>query len=188
MLLAQGAGGLALVSSVAGYSGLPHALVYGPTKAALINLAETLYLDLQPLGLGVSVVHPGFVQTPLTAQNQFTVLNRIIPTDPTRAIGMNGTIISQLQTGAGLVSGGNVWFYSPGGILLGNGAQFNVGSLLLTTSNVTSAGDGSDEQKAEAFKHTLHAIRRRLDLLVNLPDEKLDAMVLAQTAKDLSRA
>ena len=33
-----------------------------------------------------------------------------------------------------------------------------------------SAGDGSDEQKAEAFKHTLHAIRRRLDLLVNLPD------------------
>ena len=51
-----------------------------------------------------------------TIQNQFTVLNRIIPTDPSRAIAMNGTIISQLQTGAGLVQGGNVWFYSPGGI------------------------------------------------------------------------
>ncbi|MDT7520193.1 arsenate reductase ArsC [Rhodoferax sp. TBRC 17660] len=51
-----------------------------------------------------------------------------------------------------------------------------------------SAGDGSDEQKAEAFKHTLHAIRRRLDLLVNLPEEKLDAMVLQRTAKELAAA
>ncbi len=51
-----------------------------------------------------------------------------------------------------------------------------------------SAGDGSDEQKAEAFKHTLHAIRRRLDLLVNLPEEKLDAMVLQRTAKELATA
>ena len=51
-----------------------------------------------------------------------------------------------------------------------------------------SAGDGSDEQKAEAFKHTLHAIRRRLDLLVNLPANKLEAMTLQQTAKDLAKA
>ncbi len=51
-----------------------------------------------------------------------------------------------------------------------------------------SAGDGSDEQKAEAFKHTLYAIRRRLDLLVNLPEEKLDAMVLQRTAKELATA
>jgi protein-tyrosine-phosphatase len=51
-----------------------------------------------------------------------------------------------------------------------------------------SAGDGSDEQKAEAFKHTLHAIRRRLDLLVNLPADKLEAMTLQQTAKDLATA
>ena len=51
-----------------------------------------------------------------------------------------------------------------------------------------SAGDGSDAQKAEAFKATLHAIRRRLDLLVNLPDAKLQAMVLQDTALALSKA
>jgi NAD(P)-dependent dehydrogenase (short-subunit alcohol dehydrogenase family) len=64
-------GHLSLVSSVAGYRGLPKSLAYGPTKAALINLAETLHLDLSPLGLGVSVVNPGFVETPLTAGNDF---------------------------------------------------------------------------------------------------------------------
>ena len=70
-LLAQGSGGLALVSSVAGYRGLPKSLAYGPTKAAMINLAETLWLDLHPRGIGVWLVSPGFVDTPLTAQNEF---------------------------------------------------------------------------------------------------------------------
>ena len=51
-----------------------------------------------------------------------------------------------------------------------------------------SAGDGSNAEKAEAFKNTLHAIRRRLDLLVNLPEEKLDAMVFQRTAKELATA
>jgi short-subunit dehydrogenase len=82
-LLAQartGQGGhLSLVSSVAGYRGLPKSLAYGPTKAALIHLAQTLYLDLHPLGLGVSVVNPGFVQTPLTAQNEFHMPALITP-------------------------------------------------------------------------------------------------------------
>ncbi|MBC7621563.1 MAG: arsenate reductase ArsC [Candidatus Saccharibacteria bacterium] len=49
-----------------------------------------------------------------------------------------------------------------------------------------SAGDGTDAEKAEAFKATLHAIRRRLDLLVNLPTDKLEAMAIGQSAKDLS--
>ncbi len=67
----QRSGGLALVSSVAGYRGLPKALAYGPGKAGLINLAETLYIDLHPLGVGVWLIDPGFVATPLTAQNTF---------------------------------------------------------------------------------------------------------------------
>ena len=51
-----------------------------------------------------------------------------------------------------------------------------------------SAGDGTDAEKAEAFKNTLHAIRLRLDLLVNLPADKLGAMVIQQTAKELAKA
>ena len=70
-LLAQGNGAIGLVSSVAGFRGLPKALVYGASKAALINFAETLYLDLRPRGLGVYLINPGFVKTPLTDRNEF---------------------------------------------------------------------------------------------------------------------
>lgn len=70
-LLKQGSGALAFVSSVAGYRGLPKAAAYGPTKAALINFAETLYLDLAPRGLSVYLINPGFVATPMTAANDF---------------------------------------------------------------------------------------------------------------------
>jgi short-subunit dehydrogenase len=65
------AGHLSLISSIAGYRGLPQALSYGPTKAALSHLAEILYLDLRGLGIGVSAIHPGFVDTPLTQKNRF---------------------------------------------------------------------------------------------------------------------
>jgi NAD(P)-dependent dehydrogenase (short-subunit alcohol dehydrogenase family) len=64
-------GHLSWIASVAGYRGLPKAAAYGPTKAALINLAETLKLELEPDGVLVSVINPGFVKTPLTQQNDF---------------------------------------------------------------------------------------------------------------------
>jgi short-subunit dehydrogenase len=56
---------------VAGYRGLPNSLAYGPTKAALINLAESLYLDLRPQGISVYLVNPGYVDTPATAGNGY---------------------------------------------------------------------------------------------------------------------
>lgn len=85
-LLARRQGHVSLISSVAGYRGLPRSLAYGPTKAALINLAETLYADLRPRGLGVSLINPGFVQTGLTAQNQFPMPALITPERAAREI------------------------------------------------------------------------------------------------------
>jgi short-subunit dehydrogenase len=67
----RGSGRLAITASVAGYGGLPTGLVYGATKAALINFAETLYLDLAPKGVAVHLINPGFVKTPLTDLNEF---------------------------------------------------------------------------------------------------------------------
>ena len=79
-------GHLSLVASVAGFRGLPQGLAYGPTKAALIHLAETLYLDLHDLGLGVSVINPGFVETPLTAANEFPMPALVSPAQAASAI------------------------------------------------------------------------------------------------------
>jgi len=68
---ARGGGHFALMASVAGYRGLPRAGAYGPSKAATIALAETMRAELAPLGIDVSVINPGFVETPMTATNDF---------------------------------------------------------------------------------------------------------------------
>jgi short-subunit dehydrogenase len=70
-MIARRRGAIALVASVAGYMGLPGAAVYGPIKAALINLAELLYCELTGRGLAVYLINPGFVATPMTAKNRF---------------------------------------------------------------------------------------------------------------------
>ncbi|MCE2679527.1 MAG: SDR family NAD(P)-dependent oxidoreductase [Burkholderiales bacterium] len=70
-LIKQGSGHISLVSSVAGYSGLPNGMIYGASKAALINMAEALLVDLSENNVDVSLVCPGFVETPLTAKNEF---------------------------------------------------------------------------------------------------------------------
>ena len=70
-MLAAGRGHIILISSVAGWRGLPKAAAYGPTKAALISLAESLYFDLTPKNIKIQVICPGFVDTEATAVNDF---------------------------------------------------------------------------------------------------------------------
>ena len=67
----QKQGVIAINASLSGYRGLPLAAAYGATKAALINMAECLHLDLHSSGINVKVINPGFVKTPLTDKNKF---------------------------------------------------------------------------------------------------------------------
>jgi NAD(P)-dependent dehydrogenase (short-subunit alcohol dehydrogenase family) len=64
-------GHIAIVASVAGYRGLPQGAAYSPTKAALINLAESLATDLDGTGVKITVINPGFIDTPMTRNNEF---------------------------------------------------------------------------------------------------------------------
>ena len=70
-MLERKSGHLAVVSSVAGYRGLPTGAAYGATKAALINLCESLKFDLDRAGVRLQLVNPGFIETPLTDKNTF---------------------------------------------------------------------------------------------------------------------
>ncbi len=85
-MLSQKSGHIALVASVAGYVGLPKSFAYGASKAALINLAETLYAELSHLNIKVSVINPGFVKTRLTDLNKFKMPFLIEPDEAARAI------------------------------------------------------------------------------------------------------
>jgi short-subunit dehydrogenase len=70
-MIARGRGRIAVVASVAGYRGLPTSAYYGATKAALINLTESLKFDLDRAGVTIQLIDPGFVRTPLTDRNEF---------------------------------------------------------------------------------------------------------------------
>ncbi len=64
-------GHIAITSSVAGYRGLPQSISYSATKSALINLAESLAIELYKSNIKIQVICPGFVKTPLTDKNDF---------------------------------------------------------------------------------------------------------------------
>ncbi|WP_419906311.1 SDR family NAD(P)-dependent oxidoreductase [Hoeflea sp.] len=68
---ARGGGRIVVVASVAGLRGLPRSVAYGPTKAALINLVETLAIELRDENIEVTIVNPGFVDTPMSRVNTF---------------------------------------------------------------------------------------------------------------------
>ncbi len=62
---------ITIVSSIAGYRGLPNSTGYGPSKSALNNLAESLYFDFARSNVRVCLVSPGFIKTPMTDKNDF---------------------------------------------------------------------------------------------------------------------
>ena len=66
-------GHISIVSSIAAYRGLPNSSGYGPSKAALTNLTESLYFDFKKYNVRISLVSPGFIKTPLTDKNEFSM-------------------------------------------------------------------------------------------------------------------
>ena len=64
-------GHLSIVSSIAGYRGLPNSSGYGPSKAALTNFTESIYFDFKKYNVSISLISPGFIKTPMTDTNDF---------------------------------------------------------------------------------------------------------------------
>lgn len=85
-MLERGAGHIAIIASIAGYRGVGATSAYGPTKAALINLAETLRNDLADRGIGISVINPGYVDTPMVQGDKTPKPFMITPEDAARRI------------------------------------------------------------------------------------------------------
>jgi len=70
-MLARGTGTIAAVASLAGYRAVPTAAAYGASKAAVIHALDSMRFDLEPHGIHVVTINPGFVKTPLTDRNRF---------------------------------------------------------------------------------------------------------------------
>jgi NADP-dependent 3-hydroxy acid dehydrogenase YdfG len=70
-MLSRGRGHIAGVASAAGFRAVPAAAAYGASKAAVIHLLDSIRFELEPKGIAVTVVNPGFVKTPLTDRNRF---------------------------------------------------------------------------------------------------------------------
>jgi short-subunit dehydrogenase len=86
VMTSRGRGQIAVVSSIAGYTGLPTSAYYGASKAALFNLCESLKFDLDKAGVDLRVVAPGFVRTPLTDKNEFPMPFIMEPKDAAKRV------------------------------------------------------------------------------------------------------
>ncbi len=72
-MIERGSGQLVAISSLAGYRGLPRSAAYCGSKAGVSNFFESLRLDLKGTGVDVTIIHPGFIKTPLTAGRHHTM-------------------------------------------------------------------------------------------------------------------
>ena len=70
-MLSRGRGHIAGVASAAGFRAVPAAAAYGASKAAVIHMLDSIRFELEPRGIAVTVVNPGFVKTPLTDRNRY---------------------------------------------------------------------------------------------------------------------
>ena len=102
---------------------------------AIINWTPTEVTGSGPINFLPFGTTARFVSTGQVSD--FTILNRIIPADGNRGIRLDGTITSRINSD---VPGGNVWFYSPGGIIAGARSVFDVGGLVLTANNIDTTG------------------------------------------------
>ncbi|MBC7520728.1 MAG: hypothetical protein H7268_06505, partial [Sandarakinorhabdus sp.] len=142
----------------AGFAGTPTTAFGSVTYNRAAPLTETITLNSAqatinwtPTDTGVGGGAINFLPngnsasfvTSLGATTPVTVLNRIIAADQSRAIAFNGLVTSQPNVG--------VWFYAPGGILVGSTARFNVGSLLLTASDPVRDAGGNFIQGGNKF-------------------------------------
>lgn len=96
LMVERRSGQVVIMASVSGWIGLPKAAAYGPTKAALISLAESLWFDLTPQGIKVQVVNPGFVETEATAVNDFEMPGLISANDAADAL-IKGMATSEFE-------------------------------------------------------------------------------------------
>jgi short-subunit dehydrogenase len=81
MFIEKNRGHLVFTGSLAGYRGLPAALGYGSSKAAIANLSETLRYDLKETSIKVQLINPGFIKTRLTDKNKFKMPQIMAPED-----------------------------------------------------------------------------------------------------------
>jgi len=109
------------------------------TTTISVNPGQTV-IDWSPtdtaIGGGTINFQPAGTTANFLGTGSFAVLNRINPADSTRSITMNGTI-QALTLGAAAASNGSIYFYTPGGFVIGGSAVINVGSFVLSASPIT---------------------------------------------------